>query len=189
VPRDSGHPDVSRRPRSPRRVRVDGHTERRITRALEVSRQTSTDSLFRVSRSPKTRATRLISRPSERSGHWKVKLRAIVRYVLAGLCSSNCANNSRSPSTDNQTPSRRHGSRFPWVRSNVGRLHLGTASQKGASSPALEIATSCTYPGTNGEYLHPANECGSGGGLRPKHRHTFSPCENAHKTGLFAVGM
>jgi hypothetical protein len=46
--------------------------------------------------------------------------------------------------------------------------------QKGDFAPALEIAASRGQPKTNGEFPHPTNQCGSGGGLRPKHQHTFS---------------
>lgn len=82
-----------------------------------------------------------------------------------------------SPAPTINTPSRTHRSRFPLCRSNAGHLHLENAAapKRGTSFLALEIAASRGQPKTNGEFPHTTSQCGSGGGLRPKHRHTFSP--------------
>ena len=82
-----------------------------------------------------------------------------------------------SPATDNQYSVSPSPVTFPIVpercRPSPSRKRCGV--KKGDFVPALEIAASRGQPKTNGEFPHPTNQCGSGGGLRPKHRHTFSP--------------
>jgi hypothetical protein len=55
--------------------------------------------------------------------------------------------------------------------------------------PALEFAARRRQPKTNDEFPHPTNQCDSGGGLRHKHRNTFSPCEITYKTWGFVASM
>ena len=80
-----------------------------------------------------------------------------------------------SPPPTTNTPSRPHAHVSHCAGAMPAISISETLRRQRGLRPALEFAASRGQPKTNGEFPHPTNQCGSGGGLRPKHRHTFSP--------------